>query len=153
MLAGIARQVKAATGSVGWWLDILPRFPYNAMRYPNKEPMNMNTNTPSTLRTLTLLMVLGLVLTALLAACGSASQPTPAPGGSTAPAVTSPTIDAASLLDERCSSCHPSSRVKTAQKSQAEWQQTVDRMIAKGAQLSDAEKAALVQYLADTYGP
>jgi cytochrome c5 len=119
----------------------------------------MNTRFP-TLHTLAWLAALGMVLTSLLAACGGTSQPTqvPAggatqvPAGSSAPAVTTPAIDAASLLDQRCSVCHPSSRAKTTQKTQAEWQQTVDRMVSKGAQLTDAEKAALIDYLARTYG-
>ena len=119
----------------------------------------MNTRF-TTLRTLAWLAALGMVLTSLLAACGGTSQPTQVPAvgstqvppSSTAPAVTSPAIDAASLLDERCSSCHPSSRPKTTQKTQAEWQQTVDRMVSKGAQLTGAEKAALIDYLAKTYG-
>jgi hypothetical protein len=34
----------------------------------------------------------------------------------------------------------------------AQWDQTVTIMIGKGAQLTDAEKQALVEYLAKTYG-
>jgi hypothetical protein len=102
-------------------------------------------------RTLALLALLGLVMT-LLAACGGGSQATKVPQGGTVPAVATQAIDAASLLDTRCSVCHPSSRPKSARKTQAEWEQTVTRMISKGAQLTDAEKAALVSYLAQNYG-
>jgi hypothetical protein len=98
-----------------------------------------------------LLVGLGLVMS-ILTACGGTSQPTQAPAGGITPALTTPAIDAAGLLDQRCSVCHPSTRAKTAQKTQAEWQQTVDRMISKGAQLTDAERAALIDYLAKTYG-
>ena len=113
--------------------------------------MTNQTGVSSTLRALALLAVLGLVVS-LLAACGGSSQPTQVPPAATSPAVTTPAIDAASLLDTRCSVCHPSARAKTAQKTQAEWEQTVTRMISKGAQLTDAEKAALVDYLAKNYG-
>ena len=113
--------------------------------------MTNQIDVSSTLRALALLLVLGLVAI-LLAACGGSSQPTQVPPAGTSPAVTTSAIDAASLLETRCSVCHPSTRAKSAQKAQAEWEQTVTRMISKGAQLTDAEKAALVDYLAKNYG-
>jgi cytochrome c5 len=113
--------------------------------------MTNQTSAFSTVRALALLALLALMVT-LLAACGGSSQPTPVPPAGASPAVTTPAIDAASLLDTRCSVCHPSTRAKTAQKTQAEWEQTVTRMIGKGAQLTDAEKAALVDYLTKNYG-
>lgn len=68
-------------------------------------------------------------------------------------AVAAPAIDAAKLLEERCSVCHPSARPKAAKKSTAEWDKTVARMVGKGAKLSDPEKKALVEHLAKTYKP
>ncbi len=64
-----------------------------------------------------------------------------------------PTIDGATLLEERCSTCHSTDRVKQAQKNQEGWDQTVTRMIKKGAKLTEEEKNALVDFLAKTYGP
>ena len=105
-----------------------------------------------------LLIIMGLLILAALATCGSnptqvspaasepASQPTMAPTSGSA-------LDGATLLDTRCSSCHPATRAKQAKKTLDEWTQTVTRMIGKGAQLTDAEKAALIEYLAKTYGP
>ena len=61
--------------------------------------------------------------------------------------------DGASLLEKRCSVCHPSARPKAAKKTQSEWESTVSRMIGKGAQLNDVEKKALVEYLGKTYKP
>ena len=39
----------------------------------------------------------------------------------------------------------------SAHKTKAEWERSVQRMVNKGAQLSDAEFAALVEYLAANY--
>jgi cytochrome c5 len=60
-------------------------------------------------------------------------------------------IDAASLLETRCSVCHSTVIPKNARKSKSEWESTVTRMIQKGAALSLAEKKALVRYLAKHY--
>lgn len=61
--------------------------------------------------------------------------------------------DGAQLLEQRCSTCHASSRAKNAQKTVQGWEATVTRMMSKGAKLSDAEKKTLVDYLAATYKP
>jgi len=57
------------------------------------------------------------------------------------------------LLQDRCTSCHSLAQVEGAQKTREEWDTTVSRMVGKGAQLSEDEQAALVEYLAETYGP
>jgi mono/diheme cytochrome c family protein len=89
------------------------------------------------------LIVVALVLVALLVACGSSSSsPTQVPAQ-----------DGAQLLETRCSVCHSADRPKQVAKTADEWAQTVDRMIGHGAQLNNAEKAALVEYLAQNYGP
>ena len=59
--------------------------------------------------------------------------------------------DGASLLKERCGSCHAVSRVAEAKKSKTEWDKTVTRMMGKGAKLSAEEQSALVTHLAKTY--
>ena len=61
------------------------------------------------------------------------------------------TIDAAALLEERCGSCHSTDIPKNARKSKRDWNETVTRMIAKGARLSPEEKKALVRHLAKIY--
>ncbi len=70
----------------------------------------------------------------------------------------SPTIvfaesEGANLLEERCSVCHPSSRPKSKQKTPEQWELTVNRMIGKGAKLSDEEKAVLLDFLSKNYKP
>ncbi|HOP40404.1 MAG TPA: hypothetical protein PLI53_05125 [Geobacteraceae bacterium] len=64
-----------------------------------------------------------------------------------------PAVDGDKLLEQRCSVCHSSARAKKAQKTRAEWEKTVARMVGKGANLSEAEKKTLVDYLAATYKP
>ncbi len=103
-----------------------------------------------------LLVVIGLVVLVVLAACGSSStQPTQAPPGSqpTAAVTMAPALDGATLLETRCSVCHSADRAKQTRLTQEQWEQIVTEMIGKGAKLTDAEKTALVEYLAKTYGP
>ena len=78
--------------------------------------------------------------------------PTEAPVVSEVPPTEAPALDGAALLESRCTACHNLDRVKQAKKTQAQWESTVNRMIQKGAQLTDAEKAILLQYLAQTFG-
>jgi len=74
-----------------------------------------------------------------------ATQASSAPAGSTTP-------DGTALLQDRCTRCHDLARVQSARKSAADWTTTVDRMVGKGASLTDAEKQTLIDYLAATYG-
>jgi len=62
-------------------------------------------------------------------------------------------LDAKPLLEERCTSCHDLGRVERANKTNEEWKAMVERMVEKGAQLNQAEQEAVIQYLAETYGP
>lgn len=64
-----------------------------------------------------------------------------------------PVEEGASLLDQRCSVCHPSARPKAAKKTPAEWESTVSRMMSKGAKLNAVEKKTLVDYLGKTFKP
>jgi hypothetical protein len=60
-------------------------------------------------------------------------------------------IDAAVLLETRCGVCHSTDIPKSARKSKSDWQETVSRMIAKGAKISPEEKKLLVKHLAKHY--
>ena len=59
----------------------------------------------------------------------------------------------AELLEKRCSVCHSADRPKGAKKTKVQWEETVTRMMGKGAKLSGDEKKTLVEYLATTYKP
>jgi cytochrome c5 len=77
---------------------------------------------------------LGLAL--LVSACA------PAPGGGAGP------TDARAIIKERCTVCHTSERIAPGKHDRAGWESTVDRMIDKGAKLSSAERATLLDFLA-----
>jgi len=105
-----------------------------------------------------LLVAAGLVIVMVLAACGS--SPTQVPPQATVPAsqptltsTQAPAVDGAMLLETRCSVCHTPERAKESRLTKEQWDQIVTLMITKGARLTDAEKTALVEYLAETYGP
>lgn len=100
--------------------------------------------------------------TALPATVPSTALPATVPPATALPTAVPPTamlptempaLDGAALLDTRCSVCHSTDRVKRARKTAEQWEQTVTRMIGKGAQLTEAEKKVLVDYLANTYSP
>ena len=56
-------------------------------------------------------------------------------------------LDGNALVEVRCTVCHSRSRIDNAQKDQAGWTATVDRMIGHGAQLNPAERDAVIAYL------
>jgi mono/diheme cytochrome c family protein len=86
-------------------------------------------------------VLISLGIAGLVVACGGAADEPPA------------ALSGEELLQARCTKCHTLDPVEVASKSQAEWENTVHRMIGKGAQLTDAEADTLVKYLAETYGP
>lgn len=102
------------------------------------------------------LIALMVMITGVLAACGGRTEtPTP-PATVPTPELTlspasAPASDGATLLRERCATCHGVDRVESARKTAEEWKQTVDRMIRRGAQLTEAERSVLVEYLATHY--
>ncbi|NLF79279.1 MAG: hypothetical protein GX573_26595 [Chloroflexi bacterium] len=67
----------------------------------------------------------------------------PAGGGET-------TLSGEELVQTRCTVCHTRERIDNAEKTEAEWAATVDRMIGHGAVLNEAERAAVIAYLAGT---
>jgi hypothetical protein len=94
-----------------------------------------------------IVLILVLAMSAVLTACSTpAATPTTAPSNPNTSG-----IDGAKLLNDRCTACHTLDRVKSAKQTADQWNQTVTRMIGKGAQLNAEEKTALVAYLAATY--
>ncbi len=106
--------------------------------------MNPASRIPTIFRTLALLTALGLAV-ALLVGCGSSQPATSVPSQPG-------TIDAANLLQTRCSTCHSVNAATRERLSASQWEEMVTNMVQRGAQLSGAEKAALVDYLAANYG-
>ena len=93
-------------------------------------------------------------LAVVLVACNNGpSQPAQAPSSATvSPSETLLSMNGSTLLDTRCSICHSTDKPKQAKKTREKWEQTVNRMIDKGAKLTDEEKEVLLDYLAKIYG-
>ena len=96
------------------------------------------------------LVMLVLVVLALAAACGS--------GGEAEPVEVEPTpgeatgLDGATVLAEKCDGvCHSLERVQAEDLDAVGWAAVIDDMIARGADVSDDEAAALAEYLALQY--
>jgi len=75
----------------------------------------------------------------------------PATSTSTVPPAASPGLDGAALVAERCIVCHTTERIQNSTKTRDEWEDTVKRMIGKGANLNSDEKDAVITYLAETF--
>ncbi len=89
--------------------------------------------------------VLVLLVAISISSCSSGtSSPTSAS--------TASTLDGATLVQERCSKCHPLTRVESVRYSATDWKTVVDLMISRGAQLTPEEETAVVNYLAANYG-
>ncbi|MBN1263848.1 MAG: hypothetical protein JXA25_00035 [Anaerolineales bacterium] len=81
-----------------------------------------------------------------------AEEPANAAAETPAEALVRPATDAETLLNDRCSVCHSVDRVINKAMSLEAWVSTIDRMVQKGAELSDAERDILAAYLAETAG-
>ncbi len=86
----------------------------------------------------------------LVVALGSASAQTtpPAEGAAAMP-------DGAGkpVVQRACASCHAVTVVTSKHATQKEWDQVVNLMVSRGAELSDDEIDTVIAYLAKNYGP
>jgi cytochrome c5 len=57
------------------------------------------------------------------------------------------------LVAKVCTVCHDTARIISKKWTKAEWNDTVDKMAARGAMASDEEFDAIVTYLAKNFGP
>jgi mono/diheme cytochrome c family protein len=62
-----------------------------------------------------------------------------------------PSVDGAALVAERCGECHAADLVKSVSLDAAGWQANVERMVRKGAELSDEEAKIVIDYLSENY--
>jgi cytochrome c-type biogenesis protein CcmH/NrfF len=91
-------------------------------------------------------LLLAMIMMVIITACSSAASSTTA-----APAATT-SQDGATLVQERCTRCHPLDRVESSKHTASEWKAIVDMMISRGAQLTSGEETAVVDYLAANFG-
>lgn len=81
-----------------------------------------------------------LVLVAGAACKKELPEPAPTPGEATG-------LDGAAILQEKCTTCHDLQRVEAQELDAVGWEQLIDTMRSKGAQLTDDEATALAEYL------
>jgi cytochrome c5 len=96
------------------------------------------------------MLLLVVLVGSLLAACGAAKEETAVPTTEqeeAAPAA----LEGKTLVQERCTQCHDLGRVEQAKKSEEEWKASVERMVGKGAKLSQEEQELVIKYLAEMY--
>jgi hypothetical protein len=98
-------------------------------------------------RRLTLVTVLVVVLLVVLISAGCSDAPRTGKDGSAEPDSTKLTGE--QLVKTKCVYCHKDDRIDKATYDQAGWEDVIDRMDEKGAQVSDAEKAVIAEYLAN----
>lgn len=60
--------------------------------------------------------------------------------------------DPAAIIQNNCTRCHPIERIKAANHDLAGWQNTVSRMMSRGAGLTPQEAAAIEKFLANGGG-
>jgi len=98
-------------------------------------------------RRLTLIAVVAIVVLVALVSAGCSDAPRTGKDGSAEPTGTK--LTGQQLVKTKCVYCHNDDRIDTATYDQAGWEDVIDRMDAKGAQVNDAEKAVIAEYLAN----
>jgi mono/diheme cytochrome c family protein len=84
---------------------------------------------------------------ALTLANAAQEPPPPAPPPPPSPAESAPTDPGVALIQGRCAMCHSADFVLQARKPKAAWRDLINEMVAKGAQVSDAEADQIQAYL------
>jgi Quinohemoprotein amine dehydrogenase A, alpha subunit, haem binding len=64
-----------------------------------------------------------------------------------------PDGDGKDLVLKVCTVCHEATRIASKKRTKEEWNETVDKMAARGAKASDEEFETIVNYLAKYLGP
>src|ERR1700722_8085892 len=60
---------------------------------------------------------------------------------------------ASAALQDVCGACHSVGTVTSQRRTRAQWQESINSMIARGAKGTDEEFALILDYLATQYGP
>jgi competence protein ComEA len=72
---------------------------------------------------------------------------------SSPPAAAMPDGAGKPIVQRACSACHALTVVTSKHASQKEWDQVVNQMVSRGADLTDDEIDTVIEYLAKNYGP
>ena len=74
-------------------------------------------------------------------------------GGSPARAQGFPDGPGKQVVQEACSVCHGTEVITSMRRSKAEWTETVEDMVSRGAPLMEGEREIVVEYLSRNFGP
>lgn len=85
-------------------------------------------------------------LVVFIAACGQQTA-SPTQNDTTTVENTSTEVDVEALIVERCSRCHTPDRAFNANYDEQGWSDVIDKMIQYGADVSDDEKAMMIDWL------
>jgi mono/diheme cytochrome c family protein len=103
------------------------------------------------MRRILVAVTLGMLSFGLFAAQGAGQAPaTPAP---TTPADSLPEGPGKKIVQRMCTGCHNLKTVTAKRATHDEWASTVDLMVSRGADGSDADVDAVVKYLSKNFGP
>jgi cytochrome c5 len=95
------------------------------------------------------LLALVALLAGLPAAAGAAGQTKPDPQ----PKPAAPEAPGKEILQRRCFQCHAASMWSSLRQDRREWEGVLYRMVGRGALWTEAEIAAMADFLAQTRGP
>jgi hypothetical protein len=96
--------------------------------------------------TLTLRALAGLTTAAILVAIGS-------PALAQEPTDVLPEAPAKAIVLRACTSCHQPTVIVSKPHTADEWDEIIGKMMARGAELTDAEQDQVIAYLAQNFGP
>lgn len=101
-------------------------------------------------------LLTGLLVMALAASLGGCAQGDRGPTGSSGNEAQEPSPtpsevepEGARLVQDKCDACHSLDRVESADKDKTQWATTVERMQGNGLSVTDEEKSAIIDYLAE----
>lgn len=57
------------------------------------------------------------------------------------------------IVQEACSVCHGTDLITSTRRTKAEWTNTVEDMVSRGAPLVEGEREVVIEYLAANFGP
>jgi competence protein ComEA len=82
----------------------------------------------------------------------STSPATQAPAAAQGGAAPIPSGPGADVFQRVCVVCHPPDRIVSVRKTRTEWEEVIDKMIAKGAQVTDDNYGPIEDFLLRNYG-
>lgn len=93
----------------------------------------------------------GVVCMGMCVAIGISAARTPAPAQAQAAPTELPAGPAKAIIERSCTACHGIDNILSKRGSKDDWQNTVDTMVSRGADLTDKEIPIVVKYLADNF--